>query len=57
MLMRLLAFFNGEKSMKLCFPYLDLLNIKQILGIVSSQIEIERILKIGILTNLRRCHL
>jgi hypothetical protein len=48
--MKLLALFNGERNMKLCFPHLDLLSIKQILGIVGSQIEIERIfLKLGYL--------
>lgn len=41
--MTLLAFFNGERNMKLCFPHLDFLSIKQILRIVGSQIEIERV--------------
>jgi hypothetical protein len=40
-----------------CFLLLFFL-VRQILGIVESQIEIERIFSLeGILTNLRRCHL
>jgi hypothetical protein len=39
------------------FPIVGFL-VRQILGILGSQIEIERIFSlVGILTNLRRCHL
>jgi hypothetical protein len=39
------------------FPTMAFL-VRQILGIVGSQIEIERIFSlVGILTNLKRCHL
>jgi hypothetical protein len=57
MLRRLLAFLDGGKCMKCCISQLDFL-VWQILGIVGSQIEIEKIfLSAGILINLRRCHL
>jgi hypothetical protein len=49
------AFWSGRKNMKLCSHGVL---ARQILGIISFQIEIERICSlVGILTNLRVCDL
>jgi hypothetical protein len=47
--------FDGGRNMKQCFPQLGCF-ARQTLGIVDSQIEIQRIFSLAeILTNLKRC--
>jgi hypothetical protein len=51
------ALWSGGKNMNLCSQLLVFFS-RQILRIISSQIEIERIIfLIHILTNLKNCHL
>jgi hypothetical protein len=40
------AHFNGEKNMKICFPQLVFM-LKQILGIIGSEIENEKNLSLS----------